>query len=78
MTNTKPENTLDLTSNPRWKGRKVAATSERCDRIYLRDAFAKPYPELEGFTLFGKTIDEQSGYCASDHNGVVAEIAFDE
>lgn len=77
ITDTKLENTLDLRSNPRWKDKTVACTSARCDRIYLRDAFPKPYPQLKAFSLFGKNINEQSGYCASDHYGVVAEIDFD-
>lgn len=77
ITNTPPEYTLDLRTNPRWQGRRVAVCSGRVDRIYFRDAFPKPYPQLKSFSLFGKTIDEQSGYCASDHYGVVAEIDFE-
>jgi endonuclease/exonuclease/phosphatase family metal-dependent hydrolase len=74
ITNTQPENTLDLRNNPRWKGRNVVGKSGRLDRIYLRDGFPKPSPQLIGFSLFGKEVDEQSGYCASDHYGVAAEI----
>lgn len=77
VTNTKLENTLDLRNNPRWKGKNFVSTSERFDRLYIRDAFPKPYPQLKYFSLFGKNIDEQSGYCASDHYGVVAKIDFD-
>lgn len=77
ITNTKLENTLDLRNNPRWKGKNVAYTSGRIDRIYIRDAFPKPPHQLKYFSLFGKNIDEQSGYCASDHYGVVAEIDLD-
>lgn len=76
ITETKLDNTLDLVTNPRWKGKDYAVTSARVDRIYLRSAFPKPYPGLKGFLLFGKDIDEQSGYCASDHYGVAAEIEF--
>ena len=76
ITNTKLGNTLDLRNNPRWKGKNVVYTSQRFDRIYIRDAFPKPSPQLKYFSLFGKNIDEQSGYCASDHYGVVAEIGF--
>jgi endonuclease/exonuclease/phosphatase family metal-dependent hydrolase len=74
ITNTKLENTLDLRTNPRWKGKNVASTSGRLDRIYFRDSFPKPFPELKSFSLFGKDIDDKTGYCASDHYGIVAEI----
>lgn len=77
ISNLKPENTLDLRTNPRWKGKNYAVTSGRLDRIYLRDAFPKPFPELKYFSLFGKGVSEESGYCASDHYGVVAEISVD-
>ncbi len=77
ITNTKPAYTLNLRTNPRWKGKDVAVTSGRLDRIYLKDTFPKPFPELKSFSLFGKDIDEKSGYCASDHYGVVAEISVD-
>jgi len=77
LTNTKLENTLDLLTNPRWKGKDYAVTSCRVDKIYLRSAFPNPYPELKSFSLFAKTIDEESGYCASDHYGVVGEIKID-
>jgi endonuclease/exonuclease/phosphatase family metal-dependent hydrolase len=74
MTHTQPEITLDLRNNPRWKGKNVAGKSVRMDRIYLRDAFPKPSPQLLGFSLFGKAVDARSGYCASDHYGVMAEV----
>lgn len=77
ITNTEPEFTLNLRTNPRWKGKDFAVTSGRLDRIYLRDAFPKAFPELKSFALFGKEVDEESGYCASDHYGVVAEISVD-
>jgi endonuclease/exonuclease/phosphatase family metal-dependent hydrolase len=74
MTNTPPEYTLDIRNNPRWRGKNAAAKGVRMDRIYLRDAFPKPSPQLLGFSLFGKAVDAQSGFCASDHYGVLAEI----
>lgn len=77
ITNTKLENTLDIRNNPRWKGKKFTYTSSRLDRIYVRDTFPKAPPQLRYFSLFGKNIDEQSGYCASDHYGVIAEVDFD-
>jgi len=77
ISNTKLENTLDLRTNPRWKGKNVACSSGRVDRIYIRDTFPKPFLQLKHFSLFGKNIDEKSGYCPSDHYGVVAEISID-
>jgi len=77
QSNTNLEVTLDLINNPRWKGKDSAETSQRFDRIYVRDAYPKPSAQLKYFSLFGKTVDEQSEYCASDHYGVVAEIKVD-
>lgn len=74
ITNLKLEKTLNLRTNPRWKGKNVASTSSRVDRIYFRDTFPKPFPEFVSYNLFGKSVNEKSGYCASDHYGVVAEI----
>jgi len=74
--NTSPEYTLDIRNNPRWKDKDHAYTSSRMDRIYLRDAFPKPSPEFIGFWVFGKKIDKQSGYSASDHYGVAAQVKF--
>ena len=71
-----PEVTLDIRNNPRWKGRNAAATSARFDRIYLRDTFPQPTPVLKDFYLFGKEIDIISGYCASDHYGILVDIEF--
>ena len=78
ITDSIPEKTLDLRDNPRWKGRNYTYTSSRLDRIYLRDTFPRSPPLLESFSLFGKDVDEKSGYCASDHYGVVAEIIIDQ
>lgn len=77
ITYSKPENTLDLRNNPRWKGKNYTYTSARLDRIYIRDAFPKTPPLLESLSLFGKDIDEESGYCSSDHYGVVVDIALE-
>jgi len=32
--------------------------------------------ELESVKLFGTEVSEKSGYAASDHYGVVAEVSF--
>jgi endonuclease/exonuclease/phosphatase family metal-dependent hydrolase len=73
-TNSKLEYTVDLINNARWKGKNIPCSSERFDRIYIKGEFKKAPPILENFYLFGKKIDEDSGYCASDHFGVVAEL----
>lgn len=75
--NTMPKHTLDIRNNPRWKDKNHSYTSSRMDRIYLRDAFPNPSPEFIDFWVFGEDIDEESGYCASDHYGVAASINFD-
>ena len=78
ITESKAEKTLDLRNNPRWKSKNFTYTSLRLDRIYIRDAFPRSAPLLGSFSLFGKNIDKGSGYCASDHYGVVAEIIIDQ
>lgn len=77
ITDSKPKNTLDIRSNPRWEGKNYTYTSSRLDRIYIRDTYPNPPPLLKHFSLFGEDIDQESGYCASDHYGVVAEIVKD-
>lgn len=76
-TNTKLDYTLDLVNNPRWKQRNLPCSSERFDRIYINGAFKKAPPVLKSFYLFGKEVDEESGYCASTHYGVAAELVFE-
>jgi len=75
-TNTKLEYTLDLINNPRWKRISLPCSSERFDRIYIKGAFKNAPPVLDNYYLFGKKVDEESGYCASTHYGVVAEVMF--
>lgn len=70
----KKEMTLDLTNNPRWKGKSITDISTRVDCIFIHDCFPKPYPTLKTFRYFGKEIDERSGMCASDHYGVFADL----
>lgn len=75
-TNSKPEYTLDLVNNPRWMSANLPCSSERFDRIYIKGAFGKASPVLEKYNLFGKGVDEESGYCASTHYGVAAQVLF--
>lgn len=70
----KKEMTLDLSNNPRWKGKPLTDNSARVDCIFIHDCFPKPYPVLNDLRYFGKEVNEETGYCASDHYGVYVEI----
>lgn len=66
--------TLDTVHNPRWAGKKSIYAPEVMDRIYLMDHWNET--ELEYVKLFGTKVSEETGYAASDHYGVVAEVTF--
>ena len=66
--------TLDTVNNPRWAGKKSIYAPEVMDRIYIRDHWYGT--ELESVKLFGTAVSEKTGYAASDHYGVVAEVNF--
>lgn len=66
--------TLDTVNNPRWAGKKSIYTPEVMDRIYIRDHWYET--ELESVKLFGEKVSKKTGYAASDHYGVVAEVNF--
>ena len=66
--------TLDIVHNPRWAGKKSIYAPEVMDRIYLMDHWNET--ELESVKLFGTTVSKKTGYAASDHYGVVAEVNF--
>ena len=68
--------TLDTVNNPRWAGKKSIYTPEVMDRIYIRDHWYET--ELESVKLFGTEVSKKTGYAASDHYGVVAEVNFDK
>ncbi|MGN1177306.1 MAG: endonuclease/exonuclease/phosphatase family protein [Roseburia sp.] len=70
------DNTLDIKSNPRWKGLKSIEVSRRYDRILVRNTYPMDLPILEKCETFGRTISEKSGYAASDHYGVYADLYF--
>lgn len=78
ITGIKPKATLDLASNPRWKshGYKECAGT-RIDWVLLKYAWPNPSPKLKEFHLFGTEVSQSSGYCASDHYGVLAELDFE-
>lgn len=71
-------NTLDLKHNPRWKGVELTDISSEYDKIYIQDSHPKPYMQLKGFGFFGTQVDEDSGWCPSDHYGVYADLEFPE
>ena len=66
--------TLDTVHNPRWAGKKSIYAPEVMDRIYIRDHWHET--ELESVKLFGTEVSKKTGYAASDHYGVVAEVSF--
>ena len=66
--------TLDTVNNPRWAGKKSIYAPEIMDRIYIRDHWYET--ELESVQLFGTEVSGETGYAASDHYGVVAEVTF--
>lgn len=72
--NIESENTLDLMNNPRWKGQRITDVSSKVDYIFIHDCYPNEYPELRELVYFGKAIDDESGYCASDHYGIVADL----
>lgn len=70
----KKEVTLDLSNNPRWKGKPLTDNSARVDCIFIHDCFPNPYPILKALQYFGKDVSEKSGFSASDHYGVFADL----
>ena len=71
-----PEATLDFQRNPRFAGNTVEING-RFDRIYLRNPYPAPFPTLIRCDVFGREICPDNGLAASDHWGVMAELAFD-
>ena len=66
--------TLDTVYNPRWAGKNSISAPKVMDRIYIRNHWNET--ELESVRLFGTTISKKTGYAASDHYGVVADVTF--
>lgn len=66
--------TLDFRRNPRWGGRNTTEIPIAADRIYVMRHDGMD--DLRSVRLFGTEVSTESGYAASDHYGVVAEIAF--
>ena len=58
--------TLDCIKNPRWKGKNSIYVPENFDKIYI----------LENVQVFGTEVNPVTGFCASDHYGVLADIEF--
>lgn len=68
--------TLDPVTNPRWKGENTTHLPEIYDRIYIRDnrkAFAFRY-----VNIFGSKMSAETGFCASDHYGVLTDVDLQE
>ena len=71
--------TLNFRENPRWgvyQERNTIEKNQRFDRVYLANPYPKRYPELLHVSLFGTKVYEETGLCASDHYGVLAELEF--
>lgn len=66
--------TLDFATNPRWGGRNTTEIPMPADRIYVM--LREGVDDLRHVGLFGTAVSPESGYAASDHYGVVAEIEF--
>lgn len=66
--------TLDFLTNPRWGGKNTTEIPFAADRIYVM--LHSGTDDLRQASLFGTAVSPESGYAASDHYGVVAEIEF--
>lgn len=66
--------TLDFLRNPRWGGKNSTEIPMAADRVYV---MRREEPDdLRSVALFGTAVSPESGYAASDHYGVVAEIGL--
>jgi len=66
--------TLDTIGNPRWKEQNTVYAPKAMDRIYVRDsgnAFS-----FDDARVFGTAVSRTTGFCPSDHYGVLADITF--
>lgn len=66
--------TLDFRTNPRWGGRNTTEIPSATDRIYVM--LGERPDDLRQVSLFGTSVSPESGYAASDHYGVAADISF--
>lgn len=64
--------TLDFINNPRWRGEDTVSTPMVTDRIYVMESWNGI--AMEEFTVFGTDVWEETGMCASDHYGILAEL----
>ena len=55
-------------------GKKSIYVPEVMDRIYIRNHWSET--ELELVQVFGAEVSKKTGYAASDHYGVMAEVNF--
>ena len=66
--------TLDFLHNPRWGGRNSTEIPFAADRIYALRGQSED--TLRHVSLFGTAVSPESGYAASDHYGLLADIQF--
>lgn len=66
--------TLDFLTNPRWGWRNSTEIPCAADRIYVMAQ--ERADDLQHVWRFGTSVSDESGYAASDHYGVAADIVF--
>lgn len=66
--------TLDFASNPRWGGRNTIEVPMAADRIYVMNEADET--KLWQASIFGTAVSRESGYAASDHYGLWADVEF--
>ena len=65
-----------LVHNPRWAGKRCVYPPKVMDRIYTLEYGLSM--NLEKVEIFGAEVSDETGWAASDHYGVVAEIEMEE
>lgn len=79
ISQTLPGDTLDFRNNPRWNSlnnNNTIELNQRFDRIMLKNSYPNKLPLLVRCSIFGTAIGKETGLCASDHYGVLAELEF--
>lgn len=68
--------TLDFQNNPRWTNN-ITDIPVIYDRIYIMESYGRKYSaDIINAEIFGTSISPKTGLSASDHYGVLADVAF--
>ena len=68
--------TLDFQNNPRWTNNTIEVPFV-CDRILMMNSYSRPYDaDIKNIEIFGTRVSLETGLAASDHYGVLADVAF--